>query len=1501
MKKILYHILTIGLLALSGFHARAGTTVTAGTISIINGVSGVDLTGEVVYAVNFNDITRTVKGVNFVSDTTPPPGVTLVGPQNVVNWQTKPEFSDSADDNSLEEIYSDIRWANAGAGQKLEAHMTVTAGENYKLQILIGANWQETRRWDIQVEGVTSVDEITSLGKTDVDGNIPPFAANERVVFTQWIKAGDNTLDIVMGNLDGANDGGDRNAIWQAIILQKMPSETLSAKLDLLAYWPFNDASNATSSTDTFRGRVGELLVGGNGTASVYTADAGGRTGQPGDRGMDFGTAGGNGTGMRVALGEFLNIAAGQNQIAFAFWQKLHAVTANTAFKGISPGSSGSQRGASGHSTWSDNNFYWDTAGCCDGGTQRISQNKGAVNLVGEWHHIVFQKKGDTKEIWVDGTRLTSGTNTAPLPTDFTTLEVGHNEGPENVAGIFDDFAVFADALSPEQIAALAGGTKPNNLVLDTTPVIGIPTITGQTVNITITDIASGVIDITKPSSLQIENVTVTTTISKVGPVTTISHVSPTAFVPGALINIKIAATTTTNIPVNGSRIIRAPYISNIRGGADFNTEMVWTEGNPQLSDAAGSEAVLNDPSLLDADHKFKGKTKYIHFDDNVGAPILNALSTPYPLFTDRGDRNDFAIRSKGQIFIRKSGKCWFNCNSDDGFSLRIDGTQIGSAGNRGRGNTFMSVNLTAGVHDLEFVHWERGGGAGVSVYVFQGVSDTQPPFDETSFELIQAFSDTTDTDGDGMPNWFEELAGLSTTTNDANLDKDSDGLTNIKEFQAGTLAEVADTDGDGLNDGAEIAATTNPKNRDTDNDGLTDGQEVNTTLTNPKAGDTDSDGFNDGTEVAQGTDPKNASSFPFLTSIVGSFTGGDPGEGLDMTGTFLHAFNIGTPGAAPGKVGDVQFNADTDAGITVNAQNEIGAWNNPNYGDTQNDDNLEFVMQSIRWSAAPNVPTIDLDGLTKGKVYKLQLLFAEQCCSRGFDVEVEGVLRADEFNPGVVMGGINNPRAGAVVTVTFVATDTQLNIVLNGNGTTTPAFTDHNAIVSGVTLETLNPPDTDNDGLADAWEQQFYGNLNQTAAGDQDADGSPNSAEFANNTSPKVADTDGDGLKDGAEITAGTNPLNPDTDGDTLSDSVEVLTTTTDPTKADTDGDTWDDASELNWPTNAKLATSFPALDPAKLDLLAYWNFNDNSAPALAKDSQHQFVANFLGATAYSADAAGRTGVAGDRALNMGANGGSNGAVVRSVRWFGLGIPADENQPDQVAISFWQRVTATPDASSFWVTSPSSNNGQRGFQAHVPWSNGEVYFDTAGCCDANSQRVNGAGGIVPNVWQHWVFQKNGGTKEVWKNGALLLTSEGATRLTSDFVSLYMGAGVNSIAIRGLIDDFAVFGEFLNAQQIASLAGGASPPSLIAPVAPPVLVVSDVQYNAVTKLFTMTWNSVSGKTYKVEYSQTMVATSWLTAAASVPAVGASTSYTANLNTLFPGGVPAKFYMRAKEN
>jgi flagellar hook assembly protein FlgD len=67
---------------------------------------------------------------------------------------------------------------------------------------------------------------------------------------------------------------------------------------------------------------------------------------------------------------------------------------------------------------------------------------------------------------------------------------------------------------------------------------------------------------------------------------------------------------------------------------------------------------------------------------------------------------------------------------------------------------------------------------------------------------------------------------------------------------------------------------------------------------------------------------------------------------------------------------------------------------------------------------------------------------------------------------------------------------------------------------------------DTDNDGLPDCWENQYFGNLNQGPNDDTDQDGLANIEEYQLGTNPDNADTDGDGISDGEEIRLGMDPL---------------------------------------------------------------------------------------------------------------------------------------------------------------------------------------------------------------------------------------------------------------------------------------------------------------------------------------------------------------------------------------
>lgn len=126
-------------------------------------------------------------------------------------------------------------------------------------------------------------------------------------------------------------------------------------------------------------------------------------------------------------------------------------------------------------------------------------------------------------------------------------------------------------------------------------------------------------------------------------------------------------------------------------------------------------------------------------------------------------------------------------------------------------------------------------------------------PADAVRLALVEVLpaSDLEDRDADALPDTWERLYGLDANYHgDAELDRDLDGLSNLLEWQLGTLPNAADSDGDQLPDAWEYAHGFDPLNnadaeQDADNDGLSNRQEY-LLQTDPHNSDTDGDGLVD-------------------------------------------------------------------------------------------------------------------------------------------------------------------------------------------------------------------------------------------------------------------------------------------------------------------------------------------------------------------------------------------------------------------------------------------------------------------------------------------------------------------------------------------------------------------------------------------------------------------------------------------------------------------------------
>ena len=221
-----------------------------------------------------------------------------------------------------------------------------------------------------------------------------------------------------------------------------------------------------------------------------------------------------------------------------------------------------------------------------------------------------------------------------------------------------------------------------------------------------------------------------------------------------------------------------------------------------------------------------------------------------------------------------------------------------------------------------------------------------------------------------------------------------------------------------------------------------------------------------------------------------------------------------------------------------------------------------------------------------------------------------------------------------------------------------------------------------------------------------------------------------------------------------------------------------------------------------------------------VTKDKVASRVGVFRGGSGFTLGGGGHTAAATDRAADFGM--GTGPVYVQDASFIRALGTANE-----MTVAFWAKIYNTPNNSAVWINSPSSG-GNRGFQAHVPWSNNRIYFDTSGCC-AETQRIDQDIAMSPgytdptwwNSWHFFVFTKKAGNKEIWVDGQFFWDQLNAhpgfdaAPLATDFTDMYIGAnGTGGDVVHGMIDDFCIFGTALSPSSINLLVSGTPPNAL---------------------------------------------------------------------------------------
>ncbi len=491
------------------------------------------------------------------------------------------------------------------------------------------------------------------------------------------------------------------------------------------------------------------------------------------------------------------------------------------------------------------------------------------------------------------------------------------------------------------------------------------------------------------------------------------------------------------------------------------------------------------------------------------------------------------------------------------------------------------------------------------------------------------------DADADGLPRWWEEENYLSDRNPlDVASDTDGDGRTALQEFNGGVNSSDPnnrDTDGDGLDDGAEFVAGTNPINPDTDGDSLSDGDEVNgSPASNPRLVDSDSDGAPDALERRVGTNPLSAAS---VTTIFRGGIGIHFVSLSDMNGT------LGT-NETTGVVPQTRWNDTLALRSWTRPSGNKADILTPLAGQIVRSDgtivtNLTFSWAGDASEASRNRGASDrklMNGYIRAYNAGSLALTLSNIPFANYDLYVH-VGGSYDGQRGRIRLGENPATDRQFETMTtapqkeFVELQPGLTNFQRGNfvrfanltaGTATLDVTNHNGWSLGIHAVQIvdRNLDADDSGIPDWYEMKHAlhpGSAALTAA-DLDGDGLSNAQEFQHGTDPRKADTDGDGLTDGQEVALGTNPLNADSDGDGLSDSAEVnAPIPSNPLLADTDGDGVSDFNEVTLgtdptynPTNSPTFTGYVPLfrsGPSRWE----WNLEnvqlvwDHSAEALA------------------------------------------------------------------------------------------------------------------------------------------------------------------------------------------------------------------------------------------------------------------------------------------------------------
>ena len=145
-------------------------------------------------------------------------------------------------------------------------------------------------------------------------------------------------------------------------------------------------------------------------------------------------------------------------------------------------------------------------------------------------------------------------------------------------------------------------------------------------------------------------------------------------------------------------------------------------------------------------------------------------------------------------------------------------------------------------------------------------------------------------------------------------------------------------------------------------------------------------------------------------------------------------------------------------------------------------------------------------------------------------------------------------------------------------------------------------------------------------------------------------------------------------------------------------------------------------------------------------------------------------------------------------------------NISDEITISFWSYGTAETMPANSSVFEGRDDDDIRQANAHVPWSNGQVYWD-CGNDGSGYDRINKTAleSDYEGKWNHWAFTKNAttGVMNIYLNGTLWHSGTGKFKSIDITKFNFGGDALESLFYYGKLDEFRVWNKALSAETIA--------------------------------------------------------------------------------------------------